>query len=188
MIIALEGLSCAGKTALSNALQRKYPKFYSVVPEFVLPVPKVITTSFCQDNDLAKAQLAKQYNSAGKVALMDRSWLSTVVYEYAAHGYENESLSAWYESKCNDDTIPSPDQYIYLRLNAATALARARKIGRFNEKYAWYSAADLASSKYDELFQQSEIMILTTILDATKPFDRLLLDIHELATKGEIAT
>lgn len=186
MIITFEGLSCAGKTAMSSYLERTYPEQYSVVPEFILPLPDVITTSFCKENDLAKAELAKQHSTEGKVALMDRGWLSTVVYEYAAHGEDDTRLITYYAEQFERGKLPSTDLYIYLRIEAADAIARAKSVDRFNNRYAWYFAPEFAVEKYDQLFSSQEIAKNAVVLDAMSAFELLAGEIHKLATKGVV--
>lgn len=183
MIITFEGLSCAGKTALSNALYREYPNQYEVIPEFIYPTPKKVTTDFCRVNDVGKMKLAHELSSDSKIVIMDRGWLSTVVYEYADTGGGAEKLIDWYVPKSSSKNMFMTDCYVYLRLSAEDAIERAKSVGRFNTRYAWYFAPSRATAKYDELFQDPELKALSITVDAMRPFDQLVELIHTYATK-----
>ncbi len=155
MIVALEGLSCAGKSALSAALSAQDDSTYEFIPEFMVDVSNGVTTTLCMANDVAKAVYAKLINRTDKCVIMDRSYLSTLVYTYAGSPKEHLKLKDWYDNELLAGRLEEPDLIIYLRIKPKTSLERAKSIGRFNDKYAWYTHSQEAFDKYDDYLNGS---------------------------------
>jgi thymidylate kinase len=179
MVIALEGLSCAGKTAVSEELSTRHSASITFIPEFVLNKQEDITTELCMSNDLAKSRISKSLFDTGKNAIMDRSHLSTLVYTYAESDKKFNITQKWYKNAFEQGQILEPDLYVYLRIQAAKSLERASSVGRLNSKYAWYNNTAAAFNKYEEYFSNNNLSSPCHIIDVDN------LEFYELINRLE---
>ena len=164
MVIALEGLSCAGKTTLLNNLC-KINNNIRFVPEFVLEVPKKIDTEFCMENDVAKSQEAVRLSSKG-VVIQDRSFISTIVYSSTQDTALHNRVKDYYQSSLKEGTLQLPDLIIYLSVRPEEAIARAKKIGWYSQKYAWYTHTVQLSEEYEKQLKHHESLVKVIRVDA----------------------
>lgn len=161
MIIAFEGLSCAGKTAVSTELSIKYPKLI-LLPEFFVSIKDKVSTDLCIANDIAKYTYARILSNRGNHVLMDRSYLSTLAYTYAEGKDKYRHAQSWYEDALNAKSVGEPDLYIYLRIQPEKSLERAASVNRLNLKYAWYNNTKAAYDKFEESFDKDRTNLKST--------------------------
>ncbi len=156
MIIAFEGLSCAGKSAVSSELHLRHPEF-NLVTEFLIKETPPITTEMCMANDIAKYNYAQILSDSGKIVLVDRSYLSTLVYTYAEGNKKYERTLNWYQNAFEKGLIRDADMYFYLRMQANKSIDRATSVNRLNKKYAWYNNVMVAYQKYENIFDERDL-------------------------------
>ena len=105
MIIFFEGLPGAGKTSVANVLS-KTPGNFLVVPEIIYKkrFPKYHNSKnqrYFFENDENKLERAIKISQEGKVAIVDRSPLSTYTFNYTKSILNNEPVSEnvekWFE-------------------------------------------------------------------------------------------
>ena len=159
MIIALEGLSCAGKSAVSTELSLRYSEKLIFLPEFLLQIDGNTNTDLCIANDVAKSSYATLLLEKGSTILMDRSYMSTLVYTYAEGREKYAETQRWYKKAIEKGFIRKPDFFIYLRVQPAKSLERAATVNRLNNKYAWYNNTVSAYNKYEDFFSKNNLNI-----------------------------
>lgn len=171
MIIYFEGLACVGKTTLVNYLKKHITNTIAIpeLPKNYLKLEK-ITTAFCRSNDERKCKEAKESNKKYDFTLVDRGYASTLVYnfiEYASKKTSNEYLSTlnWYMSGILTHRLIKPDLYIYITLDAKTAIKRAKQSNRLSTKYAWFNYPQIGLTAYDFFFKFLEPEIPRLVID-----------------------
>lgn len=186
MIVAFEGLSCAGKSAITTALQDSDNKFYRQIPEFIIDTAFGITTELCIANDVAKSAYAQLIDRENSCVLMDRSFMSTLVYTYAESEDKHGRIKKWYDEALSRGSITNPDLLVYLRIRPDTSLKRASSVDRYKPEYAWYSQPEKACQKYDDYFSQESLQSSSIVYDCDNlPFDALVTTI-DLAIKKKM--
>ncbi|MCA9308124.1 MAG: hypothetical protein R3B92_04425 [Patescibacteria group bacterium] len=137
MIVFVEGLPCVGKTTWLNSISNT-PSI-SVVPEFLLSYEPTKYTSFdsyCYHNDIAKCKLAKELSVENKVVFVDRSYISTISFDYGRYmllsSYENYLKYIlcwkWLYSSLDSNKIQLPDVIVLLTFNEESRLKRLHKV------------------------------------------------------------
>jgi len=165
MIIALEGLPCAGKSSILETLLES--EAYTCIPEFIIDTGPEITTTMCQVNDMAKSQLAVLEQKNGHV-IIDRSYLSTLVYTYAEGDKKYQEMEAWYKSAVHRGLIIEPDVIIFSAVSASTCVERAKNIGRYSEAFAWFQESERAITMYNKLLSDPGRATRTIAIDSEK--------------------
>lgn len=174
MIVAFEGLSCAGKSAVTSALMQNNNDL-KMIPEFIVDLNEGITTELCKINDIAKSNYAMLLNSHYGTILLDRSFQSTLVYTYAEGKIKHKSTQEWYSQARQKGLIYEPDIYIYLRIQPDKSIQRAKLVNRYNDAYAWYYNTKAAYNHYETIFNSELIDKPCFIIDVDNlSFDQLL--------------
>lgn len=173
MIIVFEGLSCSGKTTLIKSL-KKDQKSVCFIDE--LPLNRSdnnpIDTNFCQINDEKKSELAMELDSEDKIVLVDRSYVSTLAYEFIKYKiYDKTEMYLdtlnWYFSGIVTGKLIKPDKYVYIDVDEKTALRRASENGRLQLNFAWYTAPKHAIEFYDAFYNFIEPDVPLLKIDGT---------------------
>lgn len=173
MIIYFEGLSCAGKSTLINYLQES-SEFVLAIPELPLKLlnHKKITTSFCRLNDQRKCLKAKESDQENRLTLVDRGYLSTIVYSYIQYQNkeDNEYLEnlTWYMKNIHNGKLKKPHVYVYIYIDKETALQRSKQLNRFTKKFAWYIDPQSAIDCYSYFFKYIEPDVPLILIDGTQ--------------------
>lgn len=170
MIIYFEGLSCSGKTSLINYLTKEFNNCISV-PE--LPQDyygqKKISTDFCRDNDQRKCVDALEADNEERLVLVDRSYVSTIVYEFIQFGSDCKNqykdTLRWYFKNILNKKLIKPHVYVYLSIDKETALERSKALNRFTTKFAWYINPQLGIDFYRAFFNFFEPEIPVIVID-----------------------
>ncbi len=153
MIIVLEGLPGAGKTTIAKLLKREHS--FGMVEQIIID-PKSLRKEGGKFknpyfvNDEEKCFLAKKLANNHKHVVMDRNYISTLAFNYAAKfdPKNNSSFSIarkWY-SKNYKKTIFPPDLYIYLRTPIQFCFSRKKR--RENPENPWTDPDHLKKMKY----------------------------------------
>ena len=178
MTICFEGLSCSGKTYLiKRILSNSSDLIY--IPEFVLKTPKELTTAFCRENDLAKSNLSQAHKK--EIVIMDRSYLSTLAYNYILYKQDLENeyqiTQNWVNKKLQTGKLIKPDLIVYMQITGKEALKRAEYQGKLNTKYAWYKNPKYAIQFYKNLFKSNEtgcpVIVINSFEDVSKQETKL---------------
>lgn len=174
MIIAFEGLPCACKSSLSRKLATDLQDAY-VIPEFVLDTSYGISDEFCEINDIAKLHLADYLSKQGKTVFLDRSPLSTLLYARLKSEKDYEKVATRYAKNDLQRLCDLPDLIIYLRISPATSITRAKSIGRYNVKFAWFAHTAKAYDYYEEMLVKNRDLYTDRIkvIDAETSFENL---------------
>lgn len=147
MIVAFEGLPCAYKTATVDRLQVDLPDAQKI-GEFILNKNIAVSPETCIVNDIAKSGLSRLFEKDFDVVLMDRSFLSTIVYEATASEERGEAIIDRYRQLIDLRVLANPDHIIYFDISPLTCIKRAVEIGRFNPNYVWFEKPQDARANY----------------------------------------
>ncbi|MFA6007384.1 MAG: hypothetical protein WC784_01920 [Candidatus Shapirobacteria bacterium] len=170
MIIYFEGLACVGKTTLVNYLEKHITSAITIseLPKNYLELGK-ITDALCRRNDERKCTEAKESNKKYDFTLVDRGYASTLVYNFIEYASKvsNEYLTtlSWYMSGILTHRLVKPDLYIYITLDAKTAIKRAKQLNRLSTKYAWFNYPQIGLTAYDFFFKFLEPEVPRLVID-----------------------
>ncbi len=173
MIIYFEGLSCSGKSSLIKLFseQNKNSIIISELPHDFNDHEK-ITTNFCRLNDQRKCAQAKQSSTKDNFVLVDRSYVSTLAYEFIQWGSRTNSqyikTLRWYYKGIATKGLNYPDLYVYIEIDKKTALKRSKISNRFTLKFAWYINPQLGIEFYGAFFKFFEPHIPVIIIDGSQ--------------------
>ncbi len=172
MIVVCEGLSCCGKTTLIEgcsvsgvvAVRKKLPRY--------IENPRV--ELFLQ-HDESKLHAAMEASSTGKMALVDRGYLSTLVF-YSAMADITPNFSPWLVYRWLLQSLGAsffrPDHYIFIDIPVALSLERALKVRPLDDKAnVWLQAPNRVLYWYERLFATIEHGVPVHSLDATQPVE-----------------
>ena len=159
-MVFFEGVSCAGKTFLIEAIKNSNPKKIFVVPELPVEYGKIKNVNeFCRNNDERKCKVAGEQSKKG-VVLVDRGYLSTLAYNYIQYklgiSQEYQKTISWYIKKTACEKLVKPDLYVFININRSLAIKRAKKLNRFNKSIAWYRDPTIANTYYKNFFDMFE--------------------------------
>lgn len=148
MIIYVEGLSGSGKTTLLKSIKNNKAL---VVSEFIgeygyisqldnKEAMKQLTAQICMKNDEAKSAEATKLNSEDTFVFVDRSYMSTLVYETSKefmkkHKYSSIPVWDWYRNFIN---LIKPDLYVLIHAPSNDIITR------------WGKAPDISNNSLDE--------------------------------------
>lgn len=141
MIIAIEGLPGAGKTTVVNYIC-KTCKGLKVVKEIINNPIKLKNQYYYLQSDRLKYQKAYIYAKKGYHVVLDRSHVSTLMFNYTRdklYGFK----SYYHIKQLIDENIISkyeiPEAYIYIKVPIEIGLKRKnRKLGN-STRYLWNS-------------------------------------------------
>lgn len=162
MIVALEGVSGAGKTTISELLATEADAV--VVPELLVTAQQEnrFTESDYFAHDVRKHEIASNLGKDG-LCVMDRSYVSFQAFRYAT------SKKEWVA----DEKQPvEPDHYIYLRISPATS---AERRGDHSKHWGDHATISRAVQFYDDYFSERGKKV--SIIDADKPLNEVLREI-----------
>jgi thymidylate kinase len=167
MVIYFEGLSGVGKTTLINNYKSDNDL---IIPEFIDKPKDIYSDKLCMLNDESKSKIA--YNNNSKLVLVDRSYISTLVYsltrEVLDKNYSSHPLILWLINNLNIK-LHKPDLFIMVDAPNEVCIERATKEGRVDSRNFWYSDLDLSRSIYNQLFKVFMPDVKVFKLDGTKP-------------------
>lgn len=157
MVIHFEGLSGAGKTTILSFLEKKG---YSIVPEFVLKHHNEINLEICKKNDITKCIIAKKLTKNSDFVLVDRGYMSTLVYETTKEqvlGDKYQSnIKSWYCENINL-TLIKPDLYLYIDVSINKMKERIEKRNTvFIKEDYWLLHPNLIHENYMDFFKTVE--------------------------------
>lgn len=174
MVIYFEGISCAGKSTIIEALKAKLEGSVSIseLPDDYKKHKNL--DDFCRYNDERKSQTALKMAKTNKTVLVDRGYASTMVYNYIQYqqGLSSEYLKSlnWY-IKNIDKKLQKPDLYVYIKIKDKTAIKRAKKLNRFSKTIAWYNNPQIGSGFYESFFKMFEPDVPLIEIDGDLPLD-----------------
>lgn len=178
MIVFFEGVACAGKTSLIKRIRETSKKELFCIEElpngYEISVDK---NKFCMDNDENKCQSALK-NTKNKIVLVDRGYLSTIVYNYIEYKFdiseEYFNTISWYFESIANRKLVKPDLYVYINLDKKTAIHRAKKLGRFAKGIAWFYGPKTANIYYKNFFKYFEPEIPILELSGNHQIDEMV--------------
>ena len=175
-VVCFEGISCCGKSTLIDGLAS--PDRGIEVVRFQVPRDlKDPTPEYFLANDMEKLKKAARVN--GQVALLDRAYVSTLVFYTVLSeinpGFDVFPLYRWFFENV-ERNFSRPDHYFFVHIPPELSITRSRGIRPFNENNVWLKAPDRAVYWYERLFASLEKSVPLTILDGTKSVDLLLDD------------
>lgn len=140
MIIAFEGLPCAGKTIFIDKFKRKYSDFYCM-PELFIDI-KEDETSLSIRERYANAEILrkKRIDDVEQNVVLDRSFLSTLAFSYAKHKTTGDESDYIYNHKFFEETsqnIAIPDFVIVFVISPQESMLRRRKLVRDDTLSFW---------------------------------------------------
>lgn len=174
MILALEGLPGSGKTTMAEYVHDRFN--FKVVAELLGTIPDNVPEDAYIANDVRKFKLA----TSSTHAVMDRSYLSTLAYNFAydkchstnAFGDVATTIYGLKEA----GKLQDPDLYILLNIPTRLSLQR-QKPG--NASF-WRDERMLTYTKlFNESFMQQLDVDKKRIIDASQPVSVVQ---HELTT------
>lgn len=169
MIIYVEGLACAGKTTLM-----KYLKKYSYLNNNIKIIPELPSLYYkkkdrldgiCRNNDEKKCKAAEELSKKGFIVLVDRSYISTLAYNYIQFRIHKSSeyprSLRWYFNGINSSILVKPKAYIYVSVPIREIKKRFELLNKLNEnKYnlskAWFISPRLGEKFYKSFFDLIE--------------------------------
>lgn len=135
------------------------------------------TPEYFLANDMEKLKKAARVN--GQVALLDRAYVSTLVFYTVLSeinpGFDVFPLYRWFFENV-ERNFSRPDHYFFVHIPPELSITRSRGIRPFNENNVWLKAPDRAVYWYERLFASLEKSVPLTILDGTKSVGLLLDD------------
>lgn len=170
-LFVFEGLSCCGKTSLVKRLSRD-----GVGRGIIRKIPRGLrlpTPEIFMENDEAKFREAIQCNG---VALMDRGYLSTLVFytvmEEMEPGFSTDKVKRWVAESIGK-TIFKPDYYVFVEVPPDISKKRAYGIRPFDERNLWMTATDRMVFWYGQCFSTLEKDVSIIRVDGTRGLDSL---------------
>jgi thymidylate kinase len=164
MRIYIDGIACSGKTTFIEEAKKNWSQI-----EWIAELPEnlpVINSEICRRNDVTKSVNAKMLSSKDKTVLVDRSYVSTLAYNYILFrlNEENEYIKTleWYKNFSQLGKLSKPELFVYYAIDSKSALERAVKSGKFSNKYAWFKKPDYAIIffKYFYKFLEPDVPVL----------------------------
>lgn len=176
MIVAVEGIECAGKTTLCAALLDALGPERACVfrfPDRTTPIGKLID-AFLRVEEIddekkmseeTQARIMQQLFSAnrreiqdqitdalsqGKIVILDRYIGSALAYGVGVHGFKPD----WCEA-C-DDGLTAPDLTLYIRLDPSVAMERKVAVRETSERYDDLCVLHSVTAEYDRLHRMSK--------------------------------
>ncbi|MBD2816063.1 AAA family ATPase [Xenorhabdus sp. Flor] len=118
--LAIEGLSCSGKTTLAKYLSRNLNA--ALIPEWALNIQEnLFHNSIYQINDIVKSKIFEA--TFGSNVISDRYFISTILCDVVYRGKRNiDELIKSYSEK-----YLLPDYWIYLRITPEESFDRLKK-------------------------------------------------------------
>ncbi len=172
MIIYFEGISCAGKSTIIDALKSKLPAAVSIseLPDDYKKHKNL--DDFCRYNDERKSRTAKKLSKETPVVLVDRGYASTMVYNFIQYqlGLSSEYIKTlkWYVENIGRKLL-KPDLYVYIKIKDKTAIKRAKSLNRFSKTIAWYNNPKIGSEFYESFFKMFEPEVPLIVIDGDLP-------------------
>lgn len=134
MIVYVEWQSCAWKTTLIDKLTNKYSNIHTVreLPIWIEFGGDI--NELCKSNDIDKIKQAKFLDSENTLVLVDRSYLSSMCYNYLKYLDRwmpefNKEVERFYVNK-SKWLLPTPDLYIYMTIGIECSKERVIKTWR----------------------------------------------------------
>lgn len=157
MIIYFEGLCGVGKTTLIEEYA-KSRKNVKIIPQFIAEPDNLFDDVACMKNDELKSKLA--YDNKEKIVLMDRGYLSTLVYGLVRYQVTDkhesfDHISEWLLTNLNSKLI-RPDIYIWVDTPNNVCMRRVYNDNRMLPDSYWYKDLDAVRTYYKKLFKSLE--------------------------------
>lgn len=164
MIIYFEGLCGVGKSTLINNYSKKNTH---KIPQFIKNPDELFDDYACMQNDELKSKQAKE--NKDKVVLVDRGYLSTLVYGLVRYKVSNkverfDHIAEWLLSNL-DSTLVRPDIYIWIDAPNEVCMKRVIADSRLLPDSYWYKDIDAARFWYRKLFNTLEKEVPLYMLD-----------------------
>ena len=168
MIIYAEGLSGAGKTTLLKSITENDNAL--VVPEFIgqyeyiskldkKDAMKQLNAQICMENDEAKSTEAKRLSTNDNFVFVDRSYMSTLVYEtskefMSQHIHPAKPVWDWYRKSAKK--LIKPDLYLLIHAPSNDIIIRWGKapeiLDNSVDSDAWHEDHHFVRFMYDYCF------------------------------------
>ncbi len=161
-IIALEGLSCSGKTSFFNKFILENDNFYCI-PELFIDEEK--NTPIVLRKKYSDAELDKK-ESIGKISkniICDRSFLSTLAFSYAKYMYTGNKEDYEYNLdffKKNRSKIIIPDYIVVFNISPQKSIERRKKVIR-KDKLKFWNEIDFLKYFSDYYFSNEINLIMS---------------------------
>lgn len=194
MIIVIEGLPGTGKTTICQRINSELN--YNFVPQrtadFFIAEKKLYGLEHREKlyffNDEAKSALATNYinNFPETPVIMDRYYISTLAYNYAASKLSNnksfyQEALHWYKKSINKELI-KPDLYVYLVTTPNTSLKlKSRKSS--NEFWSNPKALHVMDNYYSLFFPKVESEINVVKINVADDRDRVYMEVLNAINK-----
>lgn len=180
MKICIEGLPGAGKTSLLNLLKNHFDALF--LEEITLSEKGDRDNIYYLKNDLLKNKLAKK--ALTPLVFSDRSYFSTLAYNYAASYIEPENtyktIKAIISKYLNAKRLTAPDICLFLDIDVKIAFNRQRK-----ENYTklWHNKQFLSHLYKFYAKNISKTFPLVYKIDASRSLDTVVSEVKKIILK-----
>lgn len=118
--------------------------------------------------------IAKSAEETFKIVLVDRSYVSTLAYNYVRYKQELDNhykiTLEWYMNGKQKGILPSPDLFVFLKVPPDISTRRAKE----NNRYFDSENPSIGEEFYEIFFDTFEPDVPLLILDGTLSHDKLI--------------
>ncbi|MEX0895668.1 MAG: hypothetical protein WDZ94_01870 [Patescibacteria group bacterium] len=182
-LVAFEGIPGGGKTSVFHEISRSMPNQFTFIPELVKQFDPLTEQSIDSvlENDQEKYRIVRLSELS---AVMDRSFVSTLNWEFVLNSRKNHNRSDGKTDRINEmiskNELWPANYYFFFDISPKVSITRKRLPK--DEGLAWSTEESLAIAiaHYYEYFQKVETQSKVIIIDAEEALNVVLANVANL--------
>ncbi len=177
IVVALEGLPCAGKTTFFLEFQKNNPQFFCVPELFINPIEGESSVETRVRYAQAEIEKQKRVRDIKKNILTDRSFLSTIAFSYAKYKTTGDNADYFFNLtflKKEQSNIILPDFVVIFAITPQESIERRRRLIRDETLAFWKDGiflqhfSDFYTKELKTIINEQNAFFLDTTLQNEK--------------------
>lgn len=168
--VFVEGPSCSGKSTILRGIES--PTLLPIYKKWVSA--SIFSRQYFLERDedkLTRAQVAKESNRYAEAVMVDRGYLSTLVFYHVLQeqrGIPVYPVLEWFITNIGE-TLYRPDAYVFVDVPPSITLKRAQTARKVDDNNMWLLFPDRIQYWYEKLYVAFEAGIPRHSVDGTLP-------------------